>query len=82
VERFERSEAVEQLERLERLERTDPVVNGAKRWNPSIELRAGVWNDWNWLLLLSYHLLLTAESSFAAAAEREKSKIVAAGRSA
>jgi hypothetical protein len=50
------------------------VTNGAKRWN--------VWNDWNWLLLLSYHLLLTAESSFAAAAEREKSKIVAAGRSA
>ena len=24
-----------------------PVMNGAKRLNPSIELRAGVWNVWN-----------------------------------
>jgi hypothetical protein len=44
LERLERSEAVE---RLEQLERTDPVLNGAKRLNPSIELRAGVWNAWN-----------------------------------
>jgi hypothetical protein len=38
LKRLERSAAVELLERLER---TDPVLNEAKRWNPSIRLRAG-----------------------------------------
>ena len=58
---FERSEAAERLERLELLEPAQDhfellnlellnrrkALNAAKRLNPSIELRAGFWSDWN-----------------------------------
>jgi len=46
LKRLEQSEAVELLERLDQT----AALRGAERWNPSMGLGAGYWNNWNWVL--------------------------------